>query len=114
MKALFLSTLVALSAAPAPALATETNTYNTRCVVTINRIPEPQICQVVENRNPEGFLNWRNVYARNYWVNSWFDNTGFVTKDSIRKSPYKWQYKANRQGYSQVSPNLNVHNISWD
>lgn len=112
MKALILATVAVLSATPA--IATETTTYNTKCVVTINKIPEPQVCQVVENRNSEGFLNWRNIYARNYFVNSWFDNTGFVTKDSIHKYSYKWNYKANRQGYSQVSPNLNVHNVSWD
>lgn len=112
MKALILSVLAIIDATPA--IATETLSYNTSCVVTINKIPEPQVCQVVENRNSQGFLNWRNVYARNYFVNSWFDDNGFITKDSINKYPYKWQYKANRQGYSQVSPHLNVHNVSWD
>jgi hypothetical protein len=112
MRAILATALIAMSAAPV--LASETSAYNTKCVVTINRIPEPQVCQVVENRNSEGFLNWRNVYARNYYVNSWFDNSGFVTKDSIRRNSYKWNYKAHRQGYSQVSPELNVWNVSWD
>jgi hypothetical protein len=112
MKAILATALIAMSAAPV--LASETNTYTTKCIVTINRIPEPQVCQVVENRNSQGFLNWRNVYARNYYVNSWFDNSGFVTKDSTRKKPYKWQYRATGQGYSKVSPELNVFDVSWD
>ena len=112
MKPLILSAV--LIATATPVIAEETFTYNTSCVVNLNKIPEPQVCQVIENRNAQGFLNWRNVYARNYFVNSWFDNRGFITKDSIHKYPYKWQYKANRQGYSQISPHLNVHNVSWD
>lgn len=112
MKSVFLSALIVLTGAPV--IASETTTYNTMCVVSLDKVPEPQMCQVVENRNNNGTLNWRNIYARNYWVKSWFDNTGFMTKDSIRKYPYKWEYRANRQGYSQVSPNLNVHNVSWD
>lgn len=112
MKALILSSLIALT--PLSAMATETTTYNTKCVVTINKIPEIQICQVVENRSPSGSLGWRNVFARNYYIKSWFGPKGLMTKDSIRNTPYKWEYRANRQGYSQVSPELNVHNISWD
>jgi hypothetical protein len=112
MKKLLL--LLSLSFCSLPAIATETTTYNTKCILTLKQIPKVQVCQVVENRNSEGFLNWRNIYALNYWVKSGFYNDKFVTEDSIRRNPYSWQYRANRQGYSQVSPELNVHNISWD
>lgn len=112
MKPILALALVLLNVTPV--LASQTNTYNAKCIVTINRIPDLQICQVVENRNSKGFINWRNIYARNYYVKSWFDNSGFKVKDSIRKKSYNWQYKATGQGYSMVSPELNVWNVYWD
>ena len=91
-----------------------TSTYNATCVLVITKIPEIQMCQVVEHRTPSGTLQWRNIYARTYSVRSWFGPKGLTNKDSLNKKPYPWQYVANRQGYSAVSPKLNVHNIAWD
>lgn len=94
--------------------AATTKIYNLKCVLFINNSPKIQQCKIKDTRNSEKALIWRSISTKDYSLQSWIGKYGIYYMDSYKNNARQWNYRANRQGYVQVSPFLNVHNLSWN
>ena len=120
MKKLLLLTTLLLTT-PVQAQQSKPFRYESPCILETPQEMYPDVCTVIETREPGGALKSRNIFSNKFalTIKSRFDpQKGFVTWDSHNKYEYKWEYKVGGNQelgtWSYVMPGFLLQNVSWD